>query len=451
MTIREHKYNASSAIGSNLWAVAKIMLVYDFFMSLADIVMDILGLSNTVLLSAIPLSSLLLKPAFIIGLSSVALTLQRGREPDCSQLKEGFEHYGKSMLLYYSCLIPSLLWGILFIVPGVIKWYSYSMAPFIMAENPGFSAEEAREWSAELTREYKLRIFLLDLSFVGWGAAVLILWSLLKTWTLLYLLVGLAVSLVLSLWVIPYVITSRADLYQYLKTQKDDETLRNLGKKDAEEADSIDDAYWFPITPEMQKKWHDRHQKIKNTIIITGASVLLIAFAVCGWTIYKIKVKDQVPAIVPDAIAQKIDRNTSGELEGYMWWTDDSKEPKPVTVKIDGRIEDGVYRGDIEVVSAGKTLYLYDDVYFSIGNSSGNSHAVSHQHESDESFLAFIYLPIKGNEIVIEPLDMIAKDKVWKNGMWVTPYENIGEPILIYAPASSAQEAHEKYMNTFVD
>ncbi|MBO5973312.1 MAG: DUF975 family protein, partial [Clostridia bacterium] len=260
MTIREHKYNASSAIGSNLWAVAKIMLVYDFFMSLADIVMDLLGLSNTVLLSAIPLSSLLLKPAFIIGLSSVALTLQRGREPDCSQLKKGFEHYGKSMLLYYSCLIPSLLWGILFIVPGVIKWYSYSMAPFIMAENPGFSAEEAREWSAELTREYKLRIFLLDLSFVGWGAAVLILWPLFKTGTLLYLLVGLAVSLVLSLWVIPYVITSRADLYQYLKTQKDDETLRNLGKKDAEEADSIDDAYWFPITPEMQKKWHDRHQ-----------------------------------------------------------------------------------------------------------------------------------------------------------------------------------------------
>jgi hypothetical protein len=323
------------------------------------------------------------------------------------------------------------------------------MAPFIMAENPEFSAEEAREWSAELTREYKLRIFLLDLSFVGWGAAVLILWSLLKTGTLLYLLVGLAVSLVLSLWVIPYVITSRADLYQYLKTQKDDETLRNLGKKDAEEADSIDDAYWFPITPEMQKKWHDRHQKIKNTIIITGASVLLIAFAVCGWTIYKIKVKDQIPALMPDTMIDKFKVDVVREYTGYMWWNDDEYEPEQVTVKLNGYIEDGIYYGTVVVLGDKGVLYDFGDVQYMRYASElpmpmyrDRSYDISAIHSA-----AYTLMDNRNTEVIIA---------TGKN-MWNTSYQYIGEnykteqysnklhQINIIAPASSYEDAIEKY------
>ncbi len=204
MTIREHKSEAAESIGRHLGIVALIMIVH-------NIVIDF----------AFPL----IAPAFVIGLSSVALTLQQGIKPEFSQLWKGFEYYGKSFWLYYSCRLLSLLWGLLFIVPGIIKWYSLSMAPFIMAEKPGLSVKEARQLSRELTNEYKLRIFLLDLSFIGWYVVAVGALALLKAGMIL---LAFVLATILSLWLTPYMMTARADLYQYIKEQKNMAELKPL-------------------------------------------------------------------------------------------------------------------------------------------------------------------------------------------------------------------------------
>lgn len=60
------------------------------------------------------------------------------------------------------------LWTLLFIIPGVIKGYSYSMVPFILSENPTISPNEAITLSRKMTNGHKLNMFLLDLSFIGW-------------------------------------------------------------------------------------------------------------------------------------------------------------------------------------------------------------------------------------------------------------------------------------------
>ncbi len=207
MTIREHKSEAIESVGMHLGRVVVIMLIYSLiamaakWFSIADI----------------PIGELLLTPALEISICSIALTLQQGLKPEVSQLKDGFEMYLKSLWLYLSCNLISAFWGMLFIVPGIIRYYSYSMASFIMAEHPGFSVKDARQLSRELTNEYKLRIFLFDLSFIGWYIVAIVALALLNAGMLI---LPLVISVILTLGLTPYYMTAKADLYQYIKEEK---------------------------------------------------------------------------------------------------------------------------------------------------------------------------------------------------------------------------------------
>lgn len=60
------------------------------------------------------------------------------------------------------------LWSLLLLIPGLIKSYSYSMIPYILAENPSIPRERAFEMSREMMNGQKMNAFFLDLSFIGW-------------------------------------------------------------------------------------------------------------------------------------------------------------------------------------------------------------------------------------------------------------------------------------------
>lgn len=62
----------------------------------------------------------------------------------------------------------TILWSLLLIIPGIIKWYAYRMVPYILSDNPDIGAKRAIELSNEMTKGEKLDMFILDLSFVGW-------------------------------------------------------------------------------------------------------------------------------------------------------------------------------------------------------------------------------------------------------------------------------------------
>lgn len=61
------------------------------------------------------------------------------------------------------------LWTLLFIIPGIIKRYEYLMIPYILAENPQMSREEAFLISKRMMDGQKLNAFALDLTFIGWA------------------------------------------------------------------------------------------------------------------------------------------------------------------------------------------------------------------------------------------------------------------------------------------
>ena len=60
------------------------------------------------------------------------------------------------------------LWSLLFVIPGLVKAYSYRMVPYILAESPDMDSREAFRLSREMMDGNKWEVFVYDLSFLGW-------------------------------------------------------------------------------------------------------------------------------------------------------------------------------------------------------------------------------------------------------------------------------------------
>jgi len=88
--------------------------------------------------------------------------------PKIETLFSRFSIFGSALLLRFLMFIKTLAWTLLFIIPGIIAAYRYSMAPYILAENPEITATEAIARSKQLMATNKWRLFCLELSFIGW-------------------------------------------------------------------------------------------------------------------------------------------------------------------------------------------------------------------------------------------------------------------------------------------
>ena len=121
------------------------------------------------------------------------------RDPQISDLFSQFDRFGDGFCLKFLENLFVVLWGLLLIIPGIVKSYAYAMAPFIMAENPDMTARQALRASEELMNGHKAELFYLDLSFIGWGLL-----------NILTLGIG-------SLWLIPYHNAAWAAFYRNLR------------------------------------------------------------------------------------------------------------------------------------------------------------------------------------------------------------------------------------------
>ncbi|MDR2909118.1 MAG: DUF975 family protein [Oscillospiraceae bacterium] len=104
-----------------------------------------------------------------LGLCNYNVNLVTGRE-QCpfDTLFGRFYIFGKALLLRLATGLFILLWSTLFIIPGIIAAYRYSMASYVMAQNPDIGVMEALDRSKEIMAGNKIRLFCLDISFIGW-------------------------------------------------------------------------------------------------------------------------------------------------------------------------------------------------------------------------------------------------------------------------------------------
>lgn len=92
------------------------------------------------------------------------------------------------------------LWSLLFVIPGIVKSYSYRMVPYILAESPEMDQKEAFRLSREMMDGYKWEAFVFDLSFIGW-----------------YILDCLTFGILGIFWVDPYKSGADAELYAAIR------------------------------------------------------------------------------------------------------------------------------------------------------------------------------------------------------------------------------------------
>ena len=81
----------------------------------------------------------------------------------------GYFPYWKTLVLTkLQVTLRVFLWSLLLFIPGIIVSYSYALVPYLLAENPNLTPEEARERSRFLMDGNRIRLFCLQFSFIGW-------------------------------------------------------------------------------------------------------------------------------------------------------------------------------------------------------------------------------------------------------------------------------------------
>lgn len=171
----------------------KAILAYLVFIIIAD------------LPGAIPYAgfaiSLVITGPMCLGITKFSIELKRGQSPSLETIFSGFKSFTTAFLLQLLMNIFVFLWSLLLIIPGIIASLRYSMAFYILNDNPELSAMEALNKSKEMMVGYKGKLFLLYLSFIGWGLL-----------SILTLGIGF-------IWLIPYINITVANFYDELKNK----------------------------------------------------------------------------------------------------------------------------------------------------------------------------------------------------------------------------------------
>ena len=158
------------------------------------------GITTSLFIVIVLLKIFLLNP---LSIGCYAFFIENHEEPaQLDVIKKGFRNYGNVFITLFMRDLFLVLWTILFLIPGLIKAYSYRMVPYILAEDTSLSPKECIHLSQDMMRGNKWNAFVLDLSFIGW-----------------YILTGLTLGLAGIFWTAPYKASTDAALYLRLSRQ----------------------------------------------------------------------------------------------------------------------------------------------------------------------------------------------------------------------------------------
>lgn len=147
-------------------------------------------------------ATIIIMPAFNISLCMIFLNLAKREDISVGDVFKGFNITGKAVWLYIITNFFVFLWSLLLIIPGIIKTFSYSMASFILADNPELTAREALEESKRIMEGHKFDLFVLQLSFFWW-----------------YLLGAITFGIA-YVYVVPYFESTMTNFYNEIKDRK---------------------------------------------------------------------------------------------------------------------------------------------------------------------------------------------------------------------------------------
>lgn len=189
---KQIRANARTVLGGNIfagnWLLALVIgLIHTFGLKLLD---NFAGIG-----------SLLLMSFLTYGYACVFLPIIRTKKEkvEIPAYFGGTEQIGGLVVLSLMTNLFVFLWSLLFIIPGFVKAYAYSMAPYIKYDHPEYGWKRCLDESKAMMKGYKWKLFCLDLSFIGWN------------------IVGMLCFMVGMYWVLPYTKAAQVCFYEELK------------------------------------------------------------------------------------------------------------------------------------------------------------------------------------------------------------------------------------------
>lgn len=144
-----------------------------------------------------------------IGISFTFLDVIRKREQQSMEMKDAFRLFNgvdfiPVLLINILTYMFQFLWSLCFVIPGIVKLYSYSQSNFIYKDlsthkdTRTMGATSFITESRQLMDGHKGRLFWLDISFIGWK------------------ILGLLTFNIANIWLNPYINATKAAFYNDL-------------------------------------------------------------------------------------------------------------------------------------------------------------------------------------------------------------------------------------------
>ena len=187
MFAKDYRHAAWAKLSGNWTTVVVAYLIY----------VAIIGV-----ISSTGIGVMLFDGVFVVGMAVIMTQISRFGTSKIETLFDGFRRgIGNNIVASLLVNVFTFLWTLLFIIPGIVKSYSYSMTYYILADNPDMAPTDAINASRKMMDGNKWRLFCLDFSFIGW-----------------YLLSILTLG-ILAFWIAPYNMMARAEFYESIKPQ----------------------------------------------------------------------------------------------------------------------------------------------------------------------------------------------------------------------------------------
>lgn len=179
---------------------------------------------------------------WIFALNVVSLIMRRiileGRTYSYVPVQHAFHAYtvhkwAKSACAWFKKTAYLFFWS-LTVVGGFIKYFSYYLTGYILAENPDLNGSQALTLSRKMMNGHKWEAFVLELSFLPWNILNILTFGLLGIF-----------------WLNPYIEATRAEYYASLRKEAQENNIEN--------ADLLNDTYLYEPADEatLNKAYKD--------------------------------------------------------------------------------------------------------------------------------------------------------------------------------------------------
>ena len=130
MNNAELKAAAKSQIKGKIGILFLISLIIGLISSFAGWALSLVSYGGLI-------GSVMITPAFALSIIRIYLNVVKGNTPEVGDAFSGFDDFWSAFKVNFFASLFTFLWALLFIIPGIIKCYSYYMSTYILAENKG--------------------------------------------------------------------------------------------------------------------------------------------------------------------------------------------------------------------------------------------------------------------------------------------------------------------------